>query len=607
MEDVTTLLTHDRIKNYFIGGFMASIEQKFAQIISNLSKKKTSLYIGDLAWSLGRERFISDLENQNEIDRLKLVDEYISNKHYLINSNSEGVSKYYNSLKKNQTFEYIFIDIFHRQQSYFHDSKRIDGFEIEHLDLISDKGFALVVANEDEFSDSKMKDLLHDKGYYLNAVFGLPLVNTRHKRLLKDQSIFYISRQKTSNLFVADLSKDLPGSLDWKKIVENFFLKLNGGSSLRHGISIKNENFYTFNTLRAIERIKELSSHYDEYKEGDLGDVLISIEESIDVIEFLEEARNGIFIIKNMRSYGDLLPVTTDKEYVNIQGPWSYYYVELNKKVDAEYVVIFLQSHIGRALMLGITNIVNKSNKLDKVSIKEIPIFFPLINVQKKIIRTHKKVVDLQESIDKFRNNLSLNPSQFINESVDKIDDMLDQVGKLNKTDKVRQIIERGENSTIEFKRTFGLETNPNDPEYEKSREILKIRIFEQMSAFLNSYGGTLLIGVHDEEYVTGMEKELQMFYGKSHDKFKLRFNEQINKHLGKGFTSSDYITYDFVPIDNHEVFQIDCNRSPIPCRFGKEERLIVQEDPRIRTLKGEDEMKYISKHFPGYFASHLT
>ena len=68
MEDVTTLLTHDRIKNYFIGGFMASIEQKFAQIISNLSKKKTSLYIGDLAWSLGRERFISDLENQNEIE-----------------------------------------------------------------------------------------------------------------------------------------------------------------------------------------------------------------------------------------------------------------------------------------------------------------------------------------------------------------------------------------------------------------------------------------------------------------------------------------------------------------------------------------------------------
>ena len=587
-------------------GFMMKIEQKFSLIISNLLKKKASLYIGDLAWSLGREKYISDLGGQNEIDRLKLVNEYISNKHYLIYSYLEGASKYSNSLKKNQKFDYIFIDIFHRQQSYFNDSKRINSFEIEHLGLISDKGFALVVANEDEFSDSKIKDLMRDQGYYVNAIFGLPSVNARHKRSLKDQSIFSISKQKTSNLFVADLSQDRPGSSGWKRIVDNFF-KQKSGSDLSQGLSIKIKNFYTFNTLRAIERVKELSSHYDEYEQQELSEIVVSIEESIDVIESLEGERNGIFIIKNIHSYRDLPPVTTDKEYVDSCNSWPYYYVTLDKKVDAEYVAIFLQSHMGQALMRGVTNIVSNSNKLDKENIKEIPIFFPLINAQKQIIKAHNKVVDLQESIDKFRNNLSLNPSQFINESIDKIDDMLDQVGKLNKTDKVRQLIERGECATVEFKQTFGLETNSNHPEYEKSRDVLQERIFEQMSAFLNSYGGVLLIGVHDEQYVTGMEKELKVSYGKSHDTFKLKFNEKINKYLGKNFTSPDYITYDFVPIDNHEVFQISCNRSPIPCRFGKEERLIVQEDPRIRTLKGEDEMRYISKHFPGYFASHLT
>jgi len=124
------------------------------------------------------------------------------------------------------------------------------------------------------------------------------------------------------------------------------------------------------------------------------------------------------------------------------------------------------------------------------------------------------------------------------------------------------------------------------------------------MSAFLNSYGGVLLIGVHDNQHVTGMEEELKALYGKNNDTFKLRFNESLSKYLGSDFTSPDIVTYEFVPIDGHQVFQISCRRSPIPCRFGKEERLVVQEDPRIRVLKGEDEMRYISKHFPEYYTS---
>jgi len=580
------------------------IEQKFGLIVSKLSKKGDALYIGDLAWTLGREDKIKNLGGQTKEERLGLVNEYIANKHYLIESNSNGTRKYYNSIKKNKNYSYIFIDIFHRQHSYFHKSKRVDSFEIEHLDLLSDKGFALVVANEDEFSNDEKTSFINSRGFYLNAVIGLPVVNPRRAKFLSDKSIFFISKQKTSTLFVIDLlNVDFNNRSNLDKILSNLMLR-NNGSNLQEGLKISSDKFYTFSAFRAIERVKELSLYYKEYEEQELGSILISIKDSIDVIDTVENNNNGLFVIKNVRTYKDLKFVTIDKNYVENCRVWPYYYIILNSEVSAEYVSIFLQSQLGSELIKGVTNITNHSDEVNPNSIKEIPIFFPSKGIQDKIIKAHHKILDIKDSINEFSDNLSLNPSKFITESIEKLDNVLGQIGKLNETDRVRRLIEKGENANTEYKQTYGLETNSKSPYFGKTHDILVERIFEQMSAFLNSYGGVLLIGVHDNQHVTGMEEELKALYGKNNDTFKLRFNESLSKYLGSDFTSPDIVTYEFVPIDGHQVFQISCSRSPIPCRFGKEERLIVQEDPRIRVLKGEDEMRYISKHFPEYYTS---
>jgi len=142
---------------------MDKVAQKFGLIISSLTKNDT-LYIGDLAWTMGREKSISDIGKISKTDKLKLINEYISNKHYLIESQLKNTSEYSNSLKENQKFDYVFIDIFHRQHSYFHDLKHFSGFEIEHLSTISKKGFALIVANVDEFSSDKVKKIMHEQG-----------------------------------------------------------------------------------------------------------------------------------------------------------------------------------------------------------------------------------------------------------------------------------------------------------------------------------------------------------------------------------------------------------------------------------------------------------
>ena len=447
---------------------------------------------------------------------------------------------------------------------------------------------------------TKEYQLLSDIGFYVNAIFGLPSVKRFPRFLNKEHSIFIISKENNSSLFVADLKEEV----SYTPIINNFIEK-EKGTSLYTGYTIHKEEFIDFNMVRYQEQFQELKSHYKDYEIMPISE--LSDDNEQDFNDHSVRSESHVYILNRKSPLTADLPITISEPYVDKEYSQYYFCISLNESVKGEYIAIFLQSQLGKSLYMMRLSLSGHNNYvLSNENLRKLHIFLPSLEIQEKIIRAHNKIVDLQNSINTFGNNLSLNPSRFISESVNKIDDMLDQVGKLNATDKTRQLVERGECVNIEFKQTFGLETDSNKPDYNKASPTLQARIFEQMSAFLNTYGGTLLIGVDDDQHVTGMEKELKTLYGKNHDKFKLAFNGLIETYLGKDFTHPDYVTYDFVPIDNHEVFQIKCKQSVVPCRFGKDERLIVQEDPRIRTLKGDDELRYISKHFPEYYASHL-
>jgi hypothetical protein len=112
-------------------------------------------------------------------------------------------------------------------------------------------------------------------------------------------------------------------------------------------------------------------------------------------------------------------------------------------------------------------------------------------------------------------------------------------------------IIERGEGKYIEFKSTFSYDLRQNKKSAEVEHSALKT-----IAAFLNSYGGILLIGVEDNRNVIGMESEYKLLSKPDkQDQFCTRFDDIVSKNLGSG-THKDF-DLSFVKVGDKEVCRI--------------------------------------------------
>ena len=94
--------------------------------------------------------------------------------------------------------------------------------------------------------------------------------------------------------------------------------------------------------------------------------------------------------------------------------------------------------------------------------------------------------------------------------------------------DQVRKLIEQGESDELEFKSTLRWNLKTNTPDKNVSLASLKT-----IAAFLNSEGGTLLIGIADGGEVLGID--LQNFANE--DKYLLHFNNLLKEHIGLEFS----------------------------------------------------------------------
>jgi hypothetical protein len=291
------------------------------------------------------------------------------------------------------------------------------------------------------------------------------------------------------------------------------------------------------------------------------------------------------------------------------------FHVVFNDKVISEYLSIFLESHLGRSLYRShlTPDSENRSYELTKESLKKITVYVPSIDVQKQIIRSHNKVLKLQDSINTFSNNLSLNPAQFISEAINQVDDMLEQVGKLNDADRIRAMI-RGivENGKSEFKQTWQLPTGGEKKEqWEETKNLISATVFKVINSYLNTDGGTLVIGVVDDTHeITGLEPELEHYFKKDStvekriDKFENKFHKSLNKAFRKEFV--DLVSYKPVLIEGKYVWMVVCKPAQKPCVIINSEMIealkgqefYVREGGNSMPYSGQDRMDYIDMHF---------
>lgn len=210
---------------------------------------------------------------------------------------------------------------------------------------------------------------------------------------------------------------------------------------------------------------------------------------------------------------------------------------------------------------------------------------------------TQKKLVDAWAKVDKVRrvfsdlnNQITFFPDR-LRESADIIEAVMEPLGELSASEKVRSLINRGEDKKIEFKSTFSLDLKSQTKESRIIESAMKTVV-----AFLNTQGGDLLIGVEDSGNLLGIEVEIEKFYKGNRDKFLLNFKDHLRQKIGPEFYP--LIDHSLVAIDGVTILRVSCKESSKEV-FLDNKDFYVRTNPATDRLEGKDLADYIRQRFP--------
>ena len=154
-------------------------------------------------------------------------------------------------------------------------------------------------------------------------------------------------------------------------------------------------------------------------------------------------------------------------------------------------------------------------------------------------------------------------------------------------------IIDKGENDLIEFKSSLWW-----DYRQEKINKVLELVIVKTISAFLNTIGGKLFIGLDDEGKVLGLDHDYQKMSKSNRDGFLLTLTNLINRHLGK--STHLFITINIISINDKDVCIISVEKSDKPIFLGKNENeeFYIRASASSQPLGIQESYKYIKSHW---------
>jgi len=150
-------------------------------------------------------------------------------------------------------------------------------------------------------------------------------------------------------------------------------------------------------------------------------------------------------------------------------------------------------------------------------------------------------------------------------------------------------LILQGESKHLEFKETLSWDVRKE----EKAKHI-ETSVLKTISAFLNTDGGTLLVGVNDDGEILGLEMEIQKLHRGKQDKFLLHFKNLISEKIGAKFYPK--LNWDIQLEDKKEVLVVNVQPASEPCFI--EDAFYVRTNPSTDQLTGEKQFKYVIERF---------
>ncbi|NCD32650.1 MAG: ATP-binding protein [Spartobacteria bacterium] len=157
----------------------------------------------------------------------------------------------------------------------------------------------------------------------------------------------------------------------------------------------------------------------------------------------------------------------------------------------------------------------------------------------------------------------------------------------------ISHVIARGEGPSLEFKSTFRW-----DVEKERANKAMEFSVLKTIAAFLNSEGGTLLIGVQDNGSVYGLENDYKTLRKKNRDGFDQIVVTSIAHNMGTNVCANVHLL--FHELNDHDICRILVTRStqPVFLKADGASKFYVRTGAATRELNVEEALSYSASHF---------
>lgn len=155
-------------------------------------------------------------------------------------------------------------------------------------------------------------------------------------------------------------------------------------------------------------------------------------------------------------------------------------------------------------------------------------------------------------------------------------------------------LVRAGESGSVEFKSTVRWDLRQGKP-----NKALERTVVEETAAFLNSEGGTLLIGVADDGTALGLEDDFKVFTKrKDADAYENWLMQLLLNEFGKNCAPLLRIT--FPKVSGVQICRLDVSRAPKPTyvKTANEEHLYIRAGNSKKRLSTRETVEYVKRRW---------
>ncbi len=161
----------------------------------------------------------------------------------------------------------------------------------------------------------------------------------------------------------------------------------------------------------------------------------------------------------------------------------------------------------------------------------------------------------------------------------------------------VEALVKENESNNLEFKSSIWFSSLPK-PELspqELSKKLQQI-IVKTVNGFLNSTGGTLLIGVTDSGYPKGISKDMKFKNLENEDKYELSLVRLLSIEMGRPIIA-ECVRVSFHKLEGNTVCRVNVKPSNYPI-FTKKDQFFIRNSNSTEPLKARDMYEYCLNHW---------